>query len=283
MNIARRQHLIPNREPKLPPPSTNNKSFRSQAVANYGASIASTTSSSSSTTQSSNEYDTNAFNNSTMGESTYLTAVSPVEKNISLTTLMDKTHKLTIERLTSDLRIIIDEYKQNLPVARFQTFKSFLDQDHLSKILTNDGIYFLLLQILDEFSHHSIDHFLIANNSTIPIIVITTSANRNEDESVEEFIKNLAKKLFEPSSLPVFNDLPAFEMLAYRYLYNQILPNWNTDLENNISMQRVQLLEFFWNKIQSLQRIQINDDNERNVFALYYLMRFISQSDQLMI
>jgi hypothetical protein len=281
--MARRQHLVPNREPKLPPTitTTNSKSFRLPTVSNYGASIASTTSSSS--TQSSNEYDTNVLNNSTMGESTYLTAVSPVEKSLSLTTQMDKTHKLTIERLTSDLRIIIDEYKQNLPVARFQTFKSFLDQDHSSKILSNDGIYFLLLQILDEFSHHSIDHFLITYHSTIPIIVTTTSTSRNEEESIEEFIKNLAKKLFDTSSLPVFNDLPTFETLAYRYLYNQILPNWNTDLENNVSMQRVQLLDLFWNKIQSLRRIQINDDNERSIFTLYYLMRFISQSDQLMI
>ncbi len=253
-------------------------------VSNYGASIASNTSSS---TQSSNEYDTNSFNNPIMGESTYLTAVSPIEKNLSLITLMDRTHKLTIERLTNDLRIIINEYKQNLPVARFQTFKSFLDQDYLTKILSNDAIYFLLLQILDEFSHHSIrittfDHFLIAYHSTIPIIVTTTTSTiRNEEISIEEFIKNLAKKLFDTSSLPVFNDLTTFETLAYRYLYNQIVQTWNIDLENNISMQRVQLLDLFWNKIQSLRHIQINDDNERNIFTLYYLMRFISQSDQL--
>ncbi len=283
MNLARRQHLLPNREPKLPP---NNKSFRSLGVSNYGASIASTTSSS---TQSSNEYDTNSFNNPIMGESTYLTAVSPGDKNLSLITRMDKTHKLTIERLTSDLRIIIDEYKQNLPVARFQTFKSFLDQDNLTKILSNDAIYFLLLQILDEFSHHSIriptfDHFLIAYHSAIPIIVTTTTTSsssiRNEDESMEEFLKNLAKKLFDSSSLPVFNDCTTFETIAYRYLYNQILQISNTDLENNISMQRVQLLDLFWNKIQSLRNIHINDDNERSIFTLYYLMRFISQSDQ---
>jgi hypothetical protein len=44
-------------------------------------------------------------------------------------------------------------------------------------------------------------------------------------------------------------------------------------------MQRIKLLDLFWNKIQSLRNIQINEENERIIFALYYLMRYISQSD----
>ncbi len=225
--------------------------------------------------------------NPTTGESTYLTAISPIEKNLSSITIFDKINKLTIERLTYDLRIIIDEYKQNLPVARFQTFKSFLDQDQLTKILSNEAIYFLLLQILDEFAHNSFaittsDHFLIAYHSTIPMIVpTTTSSIRNEEESLDEFIKNLAKKLFHSSSLPIFNDLSTFENLSYRYLSNQILQVSHTNFDHNISMQRVQLLDLFWNKIPSLRHLQINEENERIIFALYYLMRYISQSDNL--
>jgi len=275
LNIARRQHSSPNSQPKITP--LNNKPSNSLVVSNYGSSIASTTSSS---TQSSTEYDTNQ----TTGESTYLTAVSPIEKNLSLITIFDKTNKLTIEHLTYDLRIIIDEYKQNLPVARFQTLKSFVNQDQLIKNLSNEGIYFLLLQILDEFSHNSIttfDHFLITYHSTIPILVPTTSSSsiKNEEESIEELIKNLAKKFFDSSSLPIFNDISTFENISYRYLSNQILQYSNIDLDNNISMQRIKLLDLFWNKIQSLRNIQINEENERIIFALYYLMRYISQSD----
>jgi len=281
LNIARRQHSLPNNEPKL---TINNKPFRSLGVSNYGSSIASTTSSS---TQSSNEYDINSLTNPTTGESTYLTAISPIEKNPSSITIFDKINKLTIERLTYDLRIIIDEYKQNLPVARFQTFKSFINQQSLTKIFSNEAIYFLLLQIIDEFSHHSLpittfDHFLITYHSTIPIIVITTTSSssiKNEEESIEEFIKNLAKKFFDSSSLPIFNDLSTFENLSYRYLSNQIFQFSNLDFNNNISIQRIKLLDLFWNKIQSLRNIQINEENERIIFALYCLMRYISQSD----
>ena len=50
----------------------------------------------------------------TKDESTYLTAISPVDNNPSLTTMFDKMNKLTIERITFDLRIATDEYKQNL-------------------------------------------------------------------------------------------------------------------------------------------------------------------------
>jgi hypothetical protein len=209
--------------------------------------------------------------------------VLPIEKNLSLITIFDKINKLTIERLTNDLRIIIDEYKQNLPVARFQTLKSFINQYQLTKNLSNEGIYFLLLQILDEYSHNSIttfDHFLITYHSTIPILVPTTSSSiKNEEESIEELIKNLAKKFFDSSSLPIFNDISTFENISYRYLSNQILQFSNIDLDNNISMQRIKLLDLFWNKIQSLRNIQINEENERMIFALYYLMRYISQSD----
>ncbi|CAF3333269.1 unnamed protein product [Rotaria sp. Silwood1] len=285
LNIARRQHSLSNRESKL---TINNKPYHfptiSTVQSNYGSSIASTTSSS---TQSSNEYDSNLLNNSTMKESTYLTAVSPIEKNLSQVTIFDKTIKLTIERITSDLRIIIDEYKHNLPVARFQTLKSFLHQHQLSKILTNESIYFLLLQILDEFSHNSthtiitFDHFLIASHSTIPIIVTTTSSVINEYETIEQFIKNLANKLFDSSALPIFNNLSTFENISYRYLSNQIFQFPNIDIDNNLSMQRIKLLNLFWNKIQSLRHIQINEDNERVIFALYYLMKYICQSDDL--
>jgi hypothetical protein len=279
LSIARRQHSLPNREPKLP---INNKPYHiSTGQATYGSSIASTTSSS---TQSSAEYDIHLLNNSIKEESTYLTAISPVDNNLSLATMLDKTNKLTIERITLDLRIIIDEYKHNLPVARFQTLKSFLHQHQLSKLLSIEGIYFLLLQILDEFSHHStpsltIDHFLIASHSAIPIVVTTTSSVTNENQSIEEFIKNLANKLFDSSSLPLFNDLSTFENISYRYLSNQILQFSNTDIDNSVSMQRVKLLGLFWNKIQSLRHIQINEENERVIFALYHLMRHICQSD----
>ncbi|CAF4630087.1 unnamed protein product, partial [Rotaria sp. Silwood2] len=140
LNIARRQHSLPNRESKL---TINNKPYHfpiiSTVQSNYGSSIASTTSSS---TQSSNEYDSNLINNSTKRESTYLTAISPIEKNPSQVTIYDKTIKLTIERITYDLRMIIEEYKHNLPVAGFQTLKSFLHQHQLSKILSNESIYF---------------------------------------------------------------------------------------------------------------------------------------------
>lgn len=199
--------------------------------------------------------------------------------------MYDKINKLTIEYLTSDLRIVIDEYKQNLPVARFQTLKTFLSQYELTKTLSNETIYFLLLQILDEYSHHSIsiltlDHFLITYHSTIPILVPTTTLSiKNEEESIEEFIKNLAKKLFDSSSLPIFNDLFTFENLSYRYILNEIFQFSNPNLNDNISIQRIKLLELFWNKISSLRNIQINEDNERIIFALYYSMRYISQSD----
>jgi hypothetical protein len=198
--------------------------------------------------------------------------------------MFDKINKLTIERITFDLRIIIDEYKQNLPVARFQTLKSFLHQNQSSKILSNEAIYFILLQILDEFSQNSMtfDHFLIAYHSTIPILVTTTSTVTNQEESIEQFIKNLAKNLFDSSSLPIFNDLPTLENICYRYLSNQILQFSNSDIDNNLSIQRVKLLDLFWNKIQSLRHIQINEDNERIIFALYYLMRYISQSDNFL-
>jgi hypothetical protein len=277
LNIARRQHLLPSREPKI------TKSFRSPVIptvqSNYGSSIASTTSSS---TQSSNEYETGLGNNSPKGESNYLTAVSPVNPNLSLPMMFDKTNKLTIERIAFDLRIILDEYKHNLPVARFQTLKSFIHQRELSKILPNEAIYFLLLQILDEFSHNSnaiitFDHFLIDHHSTIPIIVTTTSTVTNRDESIEQLIKNLANHLFDSSSLPIFNDLPTLENICYQYLSHQVLQFSNSDTD--LSIQRVKLLDLFWNKIQSLRHIQINEENERVIFALYYLMRYISQSD----
>ncbi|CAF0895961.1 unnamed protein product [Rotaria sordida] len=283
LNIARRQHSLANRESKL---TIHNKPYHfptiSTVQSNYGSSIASTTSSS---TQSSNEYDSNLVNNSTIRESTYLTAISPIEKNSSKITIFDKTIKLTIERITNDLRIIIDEYKHNLPVARFQTLKSFLHQHQSSKILSNESIYFLILQILDEFSHNSthtiitFDHFLVASHSTIPIIVTTTSSVINEYESIEQFIKNLANKLFDSSSLPIFNNLSTFENISYRYLSNQIFQFSNIDIDNNITIQRIKLLNVFWNKIQSLRNIQINEDNERFIFALYYLMKYICQSD----
>ncbi|CAF0909770.1 unnamed protein product [Adineta steineri] len=290
LNIARRQHLLPNREPKLILPHKPYCSpINSTGQANYGSSIASTTSSS---TQSSAEYDTGVLNNSIKEESTYLTATSPVienNNNHSLITMLDKINKLTIERLTFDLRIIIDEYKHNLPVARFQTLKSFLHQHQSSKILSNEAIYFVLLQIIDEYSHHStdslkiitIDHFLIAHDSTIPIIVTTTSSVTNEDQSLEKFIKNLSNQLFDSSSLPIFNDLLTFENISYRYLSKQILQFSNVDIDHNISMQRVKLLDLFWNKIHSLRNIQINEENERFIFAHYHLMRHICQSDSL--
>jgi GTPase len=191
--------------------------------------------------------------------------------------MLDKINRLTIERITFDLRLIIDEYKHNLPVARFQTLKSFLE-----------AIYFLLLQIINEYSHNTnqsitratLEHFLIAYHSTIPIIVTTTSSVITEEEPIEEFIKNLAEKLLD-SSLPVFNDLSTLESVCYRYLYNQVLQVLNPDINDSISMQRVKLLDLFWSKIQSLRHVQINEDNERFIFILYYLMRCISQSDSL--
>ncbi|CAF4152817.1 unnamed protein product [Rotaria socialis] len=223
-----------------------------------------------------------------MNKLTLSEAVSPIEKNPSQVTIFDKTIKLTIERITHDLRIVIDEYKHNLPVARFQTLKSFLYQHQLSKTASNESIYVLLLQILDEFSHDStqtmttFDHFLIVSHSTMPIIVTTTSTVINEQESIEQFIKNLAAKLFDSSSLPIFNDLVTFENISYRYLSNQIFQFSNTDIDNNnLSTQRIKLLNLFWNKIQSLRHIQINEENERWIFALYFLMKHISQSDNL--
>ena len=101
------------------------------------------------------------------------------------------------------------------------------------------------------------DHFLIAYHSTIPILVTTTSTVTNPEESIEQFIKNLAKNLFDSSSLPIFNDLSTLENICYRYLSNQILQFSNSDTDNNLSIQRVKLLDLFWNKIQSLRHIQI--------------------------
>ena len=262
LNITRRQQSLPSYEPKVLPPI--NKPILFPIVSNYGSSIASTASSS---TQSSAEYESNLLT-----ESTYLTAISPVEKHPPST--FDKTIKLTIERLTMDLRLTIDEYKQNLPVARFQTLKSFFNQDHSKKILSQEAIYFLLLQILDQ-SNSSItsEQFLIAYHSTIPIIVTTNpSSISNEEESLEEFVKNLARKFSDVSLLPIFNDLSTLETMAYRFLCNQILP----DMDKNLSMQHVQILEFFWKEIPSVRDIHITEDNERNLFMLYYLMRYIS-------
>lgn len=273
LNITRRQQSFPSREPKLLPP-LNNKTIRSSAVCNYGSSIASTGSSSS--TQSSTEYESNLSTHPPMNESTYLTAVSPVEKLPSTLPIFDRVNKLTIERLTADLRLAIDEYKHNLPVARFQTLKSFFNQDHLKKILSSEAIYFLLLQILDQSNGLiSCEQFLIAYHSIIPIIVTTnTSTMANEDESAEEFVKNLARKFFDTAICPIFNDLSTLETMAYRCLCNQTLPDIDYQ---NISMQRVQILEFFWKEIPSVRDIQINEENERNLFTLYYLMRYISQ------
>ena len=286
LNIARRQRSLPNHESKL---TINNKTSHlstiSNGQSNYGSSIASTTSSS---TQSSNEYDCTSLNNSLITrESTYLTAISPIDKNLSLVTIFDKTTKLTIERILCDLRILIDEYKHNLPVARFQTLKSFLHQHQLSKILSIESVYLLLLQIIDEFSHNSTqsntiityDHFLIAHHSTIPIIVTTTSSTINEHESIEHLIRNLVDQLFDSSSRPTFDDLPTFKNISYRYLSNQIFQFSNIDIDNNLSMQRVKLLNLFWNKIHSLRYIQMNEENERCIFAFYHLMRYIYQSD----
>ncbi|CAF4864013.1 unnamed protein product, partial [Rotaria socialis] len=94
---GREKKLTINTKPYNIPPVLNGQS-------NYGSSIASTTSSS---THSSNEYDSNLVNNLTTNEPTYLTAVSPIEKNPSQVTIFDKTIKLTIERITHDLRIVI--------------------------------------------------------------------------------------------------------------------------------------------------------------------------------
>lgn len=220
----------------------------------------------SSSTQSSAEYESNP---PLMNESTYLTAILPVDKPSS--SMFDKMIKLTIERLTSDLRLVIDEYKQNLPVARFQTLKSFFNQDHLKKILSQEAIYFLLLQILDQ-SHLNItsEQILIAYHSTIPIIVTTQSSSViNEEESLEEFVKNLIRKFFDSSPL---NDLSNLETMAYRFLCNEMFPH----MDIHLPMQYVQILEFFWKEIPSVRDIQITDENERNLFMLYYLMRYIS-------
>lgn len=116
----------------------------------------------------------------------------------------------------------------------------------------------------------------------MPIIVTTTSTVTNENEPIEQFIKNLANKLFDSSSLPAFNDLATFEIISYRYLSNQIFQLSDTDTENNLSTQRIKILHLFWHKIQSLRHIQINEENERWIFALYFLMRYISQSDNLL-
>ena len=295
LNIARRQHASSNREPK---PPVNNRPFRSPATstvqANYGSSIASTTSSS---TQSSTDYDGTSFMPTVAppmvvvpagGEAEYLTATEPKNEKLSMTLMLDKINKLTIERIAFDLGTMIDEYKHNLPVARFQTLKSFLHQHQTSTLFSNEAIYFLLLQMMAELSYQSshaatamtLDHFLVAHqSSSIPIIVTTTSSILTDEESVVDLIEQLAKKLFDTSSLPAFHDLSALETICYRYLFNQLLPSASADREHTVSMQRMQLLDLFWSKVQSLRHVQINEDNERFIFTLYYLMQRISQSD----
>ncbi|CAF0814583.1 unnamed protein product [Adineta ricciae] len=272
VNIARRQHLLSSSESK-PASKPCNSPVVSTAQTTYGSSIASTTSSS---TQSSSDYDTCV----TKYDSTYLAAISPIDSNLSLATMLDKTNQLTIERLTYNLHSILDEYKHNLPVARFQPLKCFLYQHQSSKVLSTEGVHFLLLQIFDEVSVQSkttFDHFLIANQSAIPIIVTTTSTVTNEQEPIEQFIKNLASKLFDSASLPTFNNLSALQNVACRYLSNHVLQF--LDIDTNISMQRVKLLDLFWKKFPSLRQIQINEDNERFIFALYHFMRHLCRSD----
>jgi len=272
LNIARRQHSSSRSEVK---PLT------SIVNSHYGSSI---TSSTSSSTQSSGEYEPNPVQE----ESTYLTAISPVEKELPSMNLYDQTIKLLIENLTSDLRIIIDEYKQNLPVARFQTFKSFLNQDQSIEHLSTESSYFILLQILDESSRQSIsiqtfDHFLITNHSIIPILVPTTTttivSNRNSDESMDDYLKVLARKFFHPTALPNFTNISTFENLSFRFLFAQLFSYSSNDFEQNQTFQRVRLLNLFSNKIQSIRQLQINDDNQRLIFTIYYLMHFLSQSD----
>ena len=289
LNIARRQHSTSNREPRLPIyPKTCRSAALPTGQSNYGSSIASTTSSS---TQSSSEYESSSLNAlpTTATETTYLVATTPLENNLSLNTLLDTTNRVTLERITADLRLIIDEYKRNLPVARFQTLKSFLHQHQASKLLSNEGIYFLLLQLIHECPSqpsspmvmNTFDHFLIAQHSTLPIVVTTTAGASNiaEEKSMEQFIQELAHQLLDGSPLPPFHDLSTLETICCRYLSNHVLQFSTIDLDDCATRQRVQLLHLFWNRIQSVRNLQITEENERLLLVLYYLMRRLTQSD----
>jgi hypothetical protein len=180
-----------------------------------------------------------------------------LESNLSLHALLDTTNRVTLERITADLRQIIAEYKHNLPVARFQTLKSFLHQHQASKLLSNEGIYFLLLQLIHECSSrpsssivmNTFDHFLIAHHSTLPIVVTTTAASIiAEDKSMQQFIQELAHQLLDGLPVPPFHDLSTLETICCRYLSNHVLQFSTTDLDDCVARQRVQLLHLFWNR-----------------------------------
>ena len=271
LSIARRQHS----SSKLP---SHLKPVRSPALltghhSHYGSSIASTTSSS---TQSSTEYETTTpIKPSHITESPYLVATASIETNPSL---LDQIIRLTVEHLSSDLSVIIDEYKQNLPVSHFQTLKCVIHQHQTTKLFSNQSIFYLLLQLITECSIHSnastFEHFLLAHHSTLPIVVTTTATTmKNEEQSIEQMIRTLAQQLFDSTSMPNFTDLSALETLCCQSLASQIFQYSSTDFDQSLSMQRVKLLEQFWTHIPSLRQMQINEENERVVFLLYHMMR----------
>jgi hypothetical protein len=204
---------------------------------------------------------------------------------LSLSTCLDNVNRLTLERLAADLCFILDEYKHNLPVARFQTLKSLLYQHQTARIFTDDGIYFLLLQILSQCSSLSpmmmptFDQILIAHYSTLPILVRTSTVSNTVDQ---QSIKTLAENLFDSSSLPIFHDLASLETISCRYLANHVLQFAMSDLDDSLPMQRVKLLELFWSRIPSLRHLQITDDNECFLFLVYYLMRRVTHADSSM-
>ena len=243
LNIARRQH-----------------GTQSKYIAN----------SSASSTQSSNEYESQSFS------TTYL--VATVQENFQ-EDFIDKVHRLTFERLTLDLHRILDEYKNNLPVAHFQTFKSFLHQNQTSKNFSNESRYFLLLQLIQNCfknQQNSFDQYLVGQHSkNLPILIMTNVClmNNEENQSAEPFLRQLVQQLFDSTSSPMFADLCALETISCRILIKTILPLSNINLDQSISVQRVQLIELFWNQIPSLRSIQINEDNEEKLFLLYHLMK----------
>lgn len=257
MSIARRQHSSLKAKP------TCSTAFPLGQQSTYGSSIDSTTSSSS--THSSNEYETNG------NETTYLVATVPQENHSTPSINFDSILRSTLERLTFDLGRIIDEYKKHLPVAQFQTFKSLFQQHQSTKIFSTDSICFLLLQLIGELTTNSnsstFENFLVAHHSTLPILVKTTGTTmNNDDRSIEQIIRDFAQPISSSS------DLTIIENLCLRTLTTQFLQYSSTDFDQNLSTQRMKILDLFWTYVPSVRLVQINEANEHILFLLYYQM-----------
>ncbi|CAF1067496.1 unnamed protein product [Didymodactylos carnosus] len=309
LNIARRQHhsLYQQDSPK---PVLLKKLTQHSSV-NYSSSISSTSSSSTQSSSSSTDYESLRAN-----ENTYLLPTL-VNKNShdppALIHYLDNVNKLTIEQIVNELKIILHDYKLNLPVIEFQTLKSYLQPS--SKINREyQSRYIILLQIVHEFriflSYHSnrtvdstfFDEFLLSllvAQHSIPIVVcskllkqkpyhsqIQTIITKDVSLFIKEFDSKIINYIFDKNEfVQQSSDINQFlfniENQCCQCLYEYLIQSMNdvtTIDKTNPIAQRAYLLNLYFRKIKTFHTFKINENNENDIIILYYVMLNVKMS-----